>query len=584
MAGLYGHTGDQDHRAKMAALLSHRGNQPVQEASLQATGNTRPGLSLKTGVLKFSNRPLDQHSTGLHQEGQAIAAIAGQVFDQTGSELNPQRILSRFLTQGEEALKTLRGAFVAAITDGTTLYLIRDGAGRRTLFYSVWQGQLYFAVEQKAITQLPGFPRSISHDGLARYLTYSFLPGKETMMENVFELPPGTWLRWQDGQANLEYWFPFEKTTKVRPDDLPYWTSRIRDEVDAEIRQVLEREDKVGVFLSGGLDSSLITARVARLAGRQIPTYSIHFGKKYRNELPYARLIADRYHTDHHEVQVKPKGFLERLRKAIWHLDDPVGDPITVPNFELAHYAAPISPVIFNGEGGDPCFGGPKNIPMMLSQWYGIPNQESLSKQYLASYRRGYRHLEKLLHPDHYQALNQRKALESYIDHYLKASHPKAFLEKLLTINIRLKGAHLILPKVERMLGAWQCQPVSPLFTEKMLCSTIEMSPKFKLQNGIEKYILKEAFRNDLPEEIILRPKSGMRVPVHYWFRGEMRKYARKLLAPKKLKETGLFNPDTVQDILRYDYEKGLDRFGLLLWMLLTFEIWRQLFIEQEPL
>jgi len=135
----------------------------------------------------------------------------------------------------------------------------------------------------------------------------------------------------------------------------------------------------VGVFLSGGLDSSIIAARVAQLHTGPVHTFSINFGKRYPNENAYARMVAERYGTIHHEVTIQPRDFAHRLPQIISALDEPSGDPITAPNFELARYASDKVGCIFNGEGGDPCFGGPKNIPMLLQQWYG--GEEVLNRE-----------------------------------------------------------------------------------------------------------------------------------------------------------------------------------------------------------
>jgi asparagine synthase (glutamine-hydrolysing) len=156
------------------------------------------------------------------------------------------------------------------------------------------------------------------------------------------------------------------------------------------------------------------------------------------------------------------------------------------------------------------------------------------------------------------------------------------FLNKLMAINIRLKGAHLILPKVERMLAASGIAPLSPLFSEEMVRLSMQLPPRLKLSRGVEKVILKRAFASRLPESVIERPKSGMRVPVHFWFQGEMRRYARSILSSKAIRAAGIFQPQRVKQLLDYSTEEGPGRYGLRLWMLLTFELWRRIVIERE--
>ena len=172
--------------------------------------------------------------------------------------------------------------------------------------------------------------------------------------------------------------------------------------------------------------------------------------------------------------------------------------------------------------------------------------------------------------------------LEGVFAEELDAELPRAFLNKLCAINIRQKGAHLILPKVDRMAGAFALTTLSPLFDESLIRLSFQMPPTLKLRHGIEKLVLKRAYQDALPEAVIRRPKSGMRVPVHFWFQGELRRYAKKILSKKELARAGIFDPKRVLQLLSYDTEEGPGRYGLRLWMLLTFEIWRRIVVEGE--
>lgn len=240
---------------------------------------------------------------------------------------------------------------------------------------------------------------------------------------------------------------------------------------------------------------------------------------------------------------------------------------------------------IFNGEGGDPLFGGPKNIPMMLHHWYGgIERGPGFrERMYLASYRRSYEEWPRLMAPDLVAQVDPTRDLEAILTPFFEAESPAALLDKLCAINIRLKGAHLILPKVDRMLGAWGLTAFSPLFDEDLLRASFRMPPTLKFRGGIEKFVLKQAYRDALPESILNRPKSGMRVPVRFWFRSEMKGYAKKILSPREVRRAGIFEPRRVQQLLNYDLEGGAGRYGLRQWMLLTFEIWRRIVVEREP-
>jgi len=211
----------------------------------------------------------------------------------------------------------------------------------------------------------------------------------------------------------------------------------------------------------------------------------------------------------------------------------------------------------------------------------GEKSKNHLEKAYLNSYKRGYQYLEQIISPELLEFFNPEEQLERILTPFFNLEDV-GFLDKLMVINMRLKGAHLILPKVERMLGANGFFPYSPLFAKKLVQSSMEMPSRFKLNAGVEKYILKMAFRNDVPKEIIDRPKSGMRVPVRYWFQGEMKRYVRHLLNSKEVEQAGIYNMPKVKELLSYNTETGLQRHGLLIWMMMTLEIWRQTFIDKK--
>jgi asparagine synthase (glutamine-hydrolysing) len=182
------------------------------------------------------------------------------------------------------------------------------------------------------------------------------------------------------------------------------------------------------------------------------------------------------------------------------------------------------------------------------------------------------------------QQVDPKTDLEALLTPFFQTAQPMPFLHKLMALNIRLKGAHLILPKVERMTGAWGLTALSPLFDERLIRLSFALPPRLKLAGGIEKLILKRAYAHDLPQAVITRPKSGMRVPVHFWFQGEMRRYARHLLDPRQIRKAGIFDASRLYQLLHYNLEEGHSRYGLRLWMLITFEIWRRLVVENEPL
>ncbi|MEM7479145.1 MAG: asparagine synthase-related protein [Planctomycetota bacterium] len=588
MSGLVAFTGPPDRKLlyRLAQRLSHRGDvfdsfatQSSSAAVLEWEDQPKIGAR-QTGIFQCDAAKFD--SAKDHLEGKRPIALAGFSFN--------EKLHSDF-----RSWKQLRGSYAVCVANGEGVVVARDMTGCQSLYYGAMtdsQGQKRWLVasEPKAITSELSFRKTLRPASLAQYLAFSFVPAQFTMLEEVFEVEAGTAVELSsNSDPKVTRVFDFESQEYSSGTNDPA-CQKSRDWV-AETKQCIERavaerlvESEPVVFLSGGLDSSLIAAEVARQSSQPIRTFALHFGAKYTNELPFARQVAERIGSKHEEILIRPKAFLPNLRQMVWHLDEPIGDPITQPNYELASKVSSLGRFVFNGEGGDPLFGGPKNIPMMLAHWYGgIDRPKNFREQaYLASYRRAYEEWSRLLTPDFRLSISESADLEGPLIPFFQTQRPRSFLNKLMAINIRLKGANLILPKVDRMLAAHGLTPLSPLFDDQLTLLSFAMPPTMKLRNGVEKVVLKEAFKGDLPRDIIERPKSGMRVPVHFWFQKDLRRYARKILCKRSIKQTGIFEYERVKQLLDYSTEEGPGRYGLRLWMLLTFEIWRRIVIEGE--
>lgn len=576
MSGLVGFTGppDQELLDRMLKLIAHR-------------GALRQSLVTDHGTLAVVEW---DHLTGLDStlcvaSRNGGVAVSGKLFQPPPDHLSPN------------TLSHLRGSFSIAELDSGHLRIARDPVGTQSLYYG-WvpfdslpdsgPNRWLVATEPKAITSHPAFDRIVRPAALAQYLTFSFIPGHQTMLEKLYQVEAGSMVNLHsERQPERISYFLFEleeEAERFAGLSERDWIQSTRTHLETAVAERLP-DGEVAVALSGGLDSSIVAAEVARQATGPVHTFSIHFGKRYPNELEYARSVAQRIGSRHHEILIRPRDFLTQFRRMIWHLDEPIGDPITQPNYQLASIVGRDFPLLFNGEGGDPLFGGPKNLTMLLHHWYGAPDRPDGFREqwYLASYRRAYEEWSRLLSPEIRCLIDPARDLDAILTPYFRTNRPRRFLNKLMAINIRLKGANLILPKVDRMLAAHRLMPLSPLFDDQLTRLSFQMPALLKLRNGIEKFALKEAYRDRLPAGVIERPKSGMRVPVHYWFRGEMRRFARRQLSRHRLRHSGYLDPDRVHQILSYQTEEGPGRFGLRLWMLLTLEVWRQLVVERQP-
>ncbi|MGE3725076.1 MAG: asparagine synthetase B [Candidatus Sericytochromatia bacterium] len=472
-------------------------------------------------------------------------------------------------------LSALSGAFAVAWQQGPeSLTLLRDPMGERTLFYArIGQG-LIFASSLELLLQSGLIQRALNLDVLTRYLSYAYLPGRETLVQGVNELLPGEKLCWQAGQIECENYWQLPPAEPELDPEIARLGLRAAIEVAVERRLPLQAE--VCASLSGGIDSSLVVALLARLSPRPVYTWSVSFGKAYRNELPFSQAVAEVYQTRHRVLEVHPRTVLYFLDETMALLGNPIGDPLTVPNALLFRAASEVGPVLFNGEGGDPLFGGPKNIPMLLALLYASEDSDPLTSTiltYLQSYRKLYNDLPQLLNCTTQAALTP-DLLTTDLLPWFESGAGQSLVQKLMAVNTRLKGAHHILYKVNALSRGLGMLPASPLFDSEVAQWAFRVPPQLKLMGSEEKYILKQAVSDLLPEQVLKRPKSGMQVPVELWFRpgGPLHREAKKRL--KNLARYPWFNPVYLNQLMNWELGGYLPRHGLKVWILLSLEAW----------
>lgn len=509
------------------------------------------------------------------------AELAARLADPRSANLTDGELLLALIDRcGLAALAQVEGMFAFAMWDGRHLTLIRDPAGARTLFYTRAGTAWAAASTLHILRRLPGLQPRLNLVAVATFLTFAYLPGAETLLAGVYELLPGQYVRlapdgsWSSGF----YWTPREE---IAPAPAAMHAQQLRQTLEHVTRALLPAGEPVGVLLSGGVDSSLVTALAAHLHDAPVQTYSISFGDELPNELAYSGLVATHCRTRHQVLTVSGQQIADHLPETVAALDCPVGDPLTTPNLLLARAAARDGlRIILNGEGGDPCFGGPKNLPMLAMEWQQpdlMPQQRS--QIYLRSYRKCYDELPRLLHPDVQQALADAPPLTERVIHYLHAPTMSSYLNRLLLTNVRTKGAHHILTKVERITAACGLEGRAPLFSRAIVAQSFTIPPELKLAGTREKWILKQAVADLLPPQIIERPKSGMRVPVQHWLRGPLRELAADTLLSPRARARGLFQTNTIQAWMA---GKGMvwPRQGIALWMLVTLELWLRAFVD----
>ncbi|MFE6482850.1 asparagine synthetase B family protein [Streptomyces sp. NPDC057757] len=576
-------------------------------AAMGAAPGRTPGLALVEDEPGHAEGPFTAHGlTGvgevtLHNRARLHAALAAESAPAPPDCPDGELLLRCWARLGAPGVALAEGMFALAVLDGTELVLIRDHVGARTLFYARADHTWAASTSLRALRRWPALGTGLNLAAVRSFLTFAYLPGEETLLRGVREVLPGRVLRLaRDGTVTEHvYWEPREHLADAADlayDDPADHVLALRALLEEATACRLPEAEGVGVLLSGGIDSSLVTALAAKLHGRPVHTYSISFGDELPNELGYSGLVAAHCHTRHRVLTVSGDAVAARLAEAAALLDSPVGDPLTVPNLMLAEAVAGDGlRVVLNGEGGDPVFGGPKNLPLLVHEMHhgaaagsvagsgrsfgrssggSAVGGEDRATAYLRSYRKCWTDIPELLTPGALRALEDAPPLQRFVEPYLTGPDRMTYLlNQLLHCNLRTKGAHHILTKVERLTASQGIQGRSPLFDRRVVDRAFATPPALKLRGTAEKWVLKEAVRDLLPATVVDRPKSGMRVPVQQWLSGPLRDLGGDLLLGRAARQRGLFRSDTVRTWMKGEGTL-LPRQGGKLWLVLTLELW----------
>jgi asparagine synthase (glutamine-hydrolysing) len=590
MSGIAGYFGDgtRELLQGFSRLMRHRG--PGGAATLA-------DASLGLACLGDRGQPPHVATEGVLRCGFAGTLLNGPELARRlglAPDAKPEDIiLAGFAKSRERVFEWLDGPFTVAIGDGQELLVARDALGERALYYTPLRtgerSSVLFASEIKAFLAHPEFVVTPDLGSLNRLMVFSFIPGKESMFKGVFEVPPGSYLSLRAGRepSVVTYWHLKEGTAESdRGDETEREaTQRIEHLVYAATEKRLGSAKHVGAFLSGGIDSSAVVAILAEL-GAKVTAFSAGFGHGQPNELMYARLVAQHCGVEHRVIDIEPDQFLDLLPGIMWALDDPLCDCITVPNYLLAREASREAELIFNGEGGDPLFGGPKNKFLILGEWYSFLGGYDRASAYLSSYHKFYDYIPQLFTRDFLKTTGGKKPLEDLVRPYLDDGDISHFLNRLMHVNIKLKGGQNILVKVDKMLSANGVLPASPLFDKALAEYSFAIPPRLKRRGDVEKYVFKKAMEKKLPRPVVYRKKAGMGVPLNHWFRvTRLREYALDLFTSEKARSRGYFNPDFIADLAggnRPETDIGQNRMGELLWMLLAVELWHRVYVDGE--
>lgn len=535
-----------------------------------------------------------------------------------------ETILHLYEERGARSVEALGGMFAFAIWDSARrqLLLARDRLGIKPLYYVLTDdGTLYFASEIKALLVGRAVTPELNYSALPDYLANHAPSGEETLFRGVKRLPPGHTLMWQDGRVHIrKYWdLSFAPNGQSAPlsdrEAVAQWTEMFREAV----RSHLMADVPLGVFLSGGIDSSAIAAMMSQMVKEPIKTFSVGFAEREANELEYARLVSRTFRTEHHEVIVTPAQYFDVLPRLVWHEDEPLGHLASVPLYFVSELAARHVKVVLTGEGSDELMAGyyrywktvyNLSLGARYQRWMseglrravrreidGLPAGSSLRRKLSQTFLMQPPDIENL-YLDNFAVFSRSRQQQlltpeakdraGVLDPYRTAracfaqSDARTTLNRLLYTDTKTY-LHELLMKQDQMSMAASLESRVPFLDHNLVEFTAALPERMKLHGLTTKYILRQSMKGVLPAPILTRRKMGFPVPVGAWFRGAYRGVINEYVLGARARDRGIFDPMYVR-ALASEHQSGAQDHSQRLWSLVNFEIWMRQFMDGETI
>jgi asparagine synthase (glutamine-hydrolysing) len=595
---------DLEAVARMSGCLVHRG--PDDDGLFHEGPVALAARRLSIIDLDHGHQPIE------NEDKSAVVVQNGEIYNyrelkrelegrghRFATDCDTEVLVHLYEEHGEEFVERLRGMFAIALWDKRRqrLLLARDRFGIKPLYYREAGGGLAFASELKAMLELPGFSREIDPKAVSAYLAFNSIPAPLTIFAEARKLPPGHLLSWEGGEVRQRRYARPGLGDEQRRGSIDALAAELREVLDDSVRAHLVADVPVGVLLSGGVDSGGLAALASAHAGEPLRTFSIGFEEAGFDELSRARLVAERYGTDHHELILRPDA-VELLPRLVEAFDEPFGDSSALPTYIVSELAAGQVKTALSGEGGDELFGGYYTyVADLLARRVGrlAPLARPLAEALPSRHDRvGFDYKAKRFaraaalpplerHHGWKEIFSAEMRadlagpaawdpLDLYRERYAETEGAEP-LARMQDLDLGIYLVDDLLVKTDRLSMAHSLELRVPFLDQRVAEFAFSLPRKMKVRGFDKKRILRRALEPLLPKEIVHGRKQGFSIPIAAWLRGPLEPFARETLAPGAVERQGLLDPAAVTPILDR-HISGREDLSRQIWGLMALTLW----------
>lgn len=621
----------------ICGIWNYATNEPVERQLLQqmndSMGHRGPddyglyfddshGVGIGFRRLAIIDLSLAGHQPMKNEDGSIWLAFNGEIYnfqdlrpalEANGhvfrSRSDTEVIIHQYEEKGPQSIADLWGMFGLAIWDSRkqSLLLARDRVGKKPLYYYDDGRRIVFASELKAIVRDRTIPRQLDPAAIAEYLSLGYIGSPRTIFTGIHKLLPGHYLIRNIRQKQIQRywdWLPaFQADTNMSEEE---WIEQIRTTLREVVRVRMTSDVPIGAFLSGGVDSSAVAATMATLSEQPIKTFSIGFTEQSFNELPYARQVAQRFATDHHEYIVQPETISDLLPRLAYQFDEPFGDPSALPTYYVSKIARQEVTVCLSGDGGDEAMAGYLRYAQALNdrRFDRIPHRLrrtllSIPATIIPPHIKGNRMANRLMGTPSERYLfgmqtfyaaqaeavlsadiaDQVQKLPHFLEAYQRRAEHLDFVSQMQYVDGMTYLPEDILVKVDRTSMLNSLETRCPLLDHRFLELAARIPHSLRLNNGDGKYIFKKALRGLVPDAVMDRSKMGFVIPGRQWIVGDASAFVQEVLCSSRTRQRGIFRHDVVQSLIANNRSLGSNVWSQI-WSLLIFELWCRAYLD----